>query len=169
MSLFLFILYFHISINIFLHVVPIFIPTYISTLNSIVASRISTSVLTDTKSTSPPYVCVWAPFLLPCDTQNVGHLFRGGPHIFDISLRLLVSNTLKKEASPRYEYNLISVFKCNFLTTCQRKKKFRQQQQSLPLHPLNNHEMQRMKKFRNTDLDAREIPKRVAFSFLAIN
>ena len=39
--------------------------------------------------------CVWAPFLLPCDTQNVGHLFRGGPHIFDISLRLfLVSNTL---------------------------------------------------------------------------
>ena len=58
MTLFLFILYFHISINIFLHVVPIFIPTYISTLNSIVASRISTSVLTDTKSTSPPYVCV---------------------------------------------------------------------------------------------------------------
>ena len=56
----------------------------------IFASHISTSAVTATKSTlMPPYV--WcAPFPL-WSTQNVGHLFRGGPHIFDISLRL--SNT----------------------------------------------------------------------------
>ena len=41
-------------------------------------------------------ICVWwcAPFLLPRDTHNMDHLFRGGPHIFDISLRLFVSNIL---------------------------------------------------------------------------
>ena len=55
------------------------------------------------RSTSPvkkytllPYVWWCAPFLLPRDTHNMDHLFRGGPHIFDISLRLLVSNTVRK-------------------------------------------------------------------------
>ena len=48
------------------------------------------------KYTLLPYVWWCAPFLLPRDTHNMDHLFRGGPHIFDISLRLLVSNTVRK-------------------------------------------------------------------------
>ena len=98
MSLFLFILYFHISINIFLHVVPIFIPTYISTLNSIVASRISTSVLTDTKSTSPPYVCVCVGSFSP----SLWYAERGSsvsgraPHLWHITASLGFQYTQKR-------------------------------------------------------------------------